>query len=297
MDRTRLLPTASLAGFAALAAALALVPGAAAQDDPCDPHTALFDDLQYYQDGALAASGTALQGNVHAGGNLTAQVTVADGCEATVTLVAYDVDTGADMATAVSVDTQNLAEGVHNLTVSVPDCTFQVDLVVGAVVEAASSPEVLYQAEGRLLAYATGTADCATATLPELPCPVGVQVTAQADGSILLEFAAPVGLGLNTGLAGSADGTALAILRSTPGAPTETVATLSTEATSYLDTGVEEGTTYLYTIVLVHGDAIVSAGCPANEATSIPDLGTGAAVAAAGILGTAGYALARRRKE
>ncbi|MEA3190701.1 MAG: hypothetical protein QOD77_1283 [Thermoplasmata archaeon] len=296
MDRT---PTLLLGCFTAFATLLA-IPVATAQDAgaECDVHTELLADIQYYLDGGLVASGTALQGNVQTGGNLTAQVTVAEGCEAQVALVAYDVDAASDVAAAVSVDAQLLGEGTHNLTVAVPDCLFEVTLVAGAVLEAATSPEVLYQAEGRLIAFATGGLDCTVQVLPDLPCPGNVVVSAQADGTVLLEFLGAIDgdLGLDLDATATTETAALAVLRATPGGAFETIATVSTGTTSYLDTTAAEGEVYLYAVVLVQGDLVLTLDCPVNEVTTIPDLPTGIAVGAAGILGTGAYALLRRRK-
>jgi hypothetical protein len=174
----------------------------------------------------------------------------------------------------------------------------QVDLVAGAAIHAATSPEVLYQAEGRLLAVAHGGLECAAQIPAILPCP-SVHVTAQADGSVLLEFAAITDLDLGLGVDADAvaNATAIAVLRSTPGGAFEQVATLSASATSYVDTAVAEGEVYLYAIVAVHGDAVLSLDCPVKEVTAIPDFPTAFGAAAAGVAGIGAYAVMRRRKE
>jgi hypothetical protein len=104
------------------------------------------------------------------GGTATVNFTVAAGCDVQLSLVSYKAPAGVfDAGTAsqqVLFDsaTATLAAGPHMLSVSVPNCFFQVDFVMGQPITQLGTGG-FYGSQGRLIsAMNGGSTSCATST-------------------------------------------------------------------------------------------------------------------------------------
>lgn len=117
-----------------------------------------------------------------------------------------------------------------------------------------------------------------------MECPTELAATARGDGGVNLTFSPAPG----------SDGTN--IYRAEGTGDFEFLATVGPGETAYADNTTEPGVTYTYTVTALYGDSETQE-CGQVEVTTIPDLPTFAAVGAAGVLGTAAYAVARRRKQ
>ena len=123
-----------------------------------------------------------LAGNVHQGDTVQARFTVAAGQTVTLSLVSYEAPTPAFIAALASQQmvyqsqTQTFGPGQHTLTVRVPNCYFQVDLVLGPVIDhfGPAGSNTFYSTQGRLISSGFGgTQPC----LPP-PTPLGAGTTA-----------------------------------------------------------------------------------------------------------------------
>lgn len=107
-----------------------------------------------------------MQGNVDAGDTVTANFTVAEGCEdVRVSFASYYAPSNeyheaqANKQKLFQSDTGLFsAGGPHALTVQVAECNFQTDFVRGEVINNLEAPDELYSAQGRLLDDAFGPA-------------------------------------------------------------------------------------------------------------------------------------------
>ncbi|MEA3190145.1 MAG: large repetitive protein [Thermoplasmata archaeon] len=118
----------------------------------------------------------------------------------------------------------------------------------------------------------------------ELPCPTDLVLLARSDGSVELTFTPAPG----------SNGTM--VYRAEGDGDFEHIANLDAGVGTYIDADTEDGVTYTYMVTALFGDS-ESEGCAQVEVTTIPDLPTFVAVGAAGLLGTAAYAIARRKQE
>lgn len=129
------------------------------------------------------------------GATVTMRFTVRDACAPlTVSLVAYKapgptfVRADAAKQTVVAAATKAFGPGPAALSVAIPTCYFQVDLVVGAVKAHLGGAGSFYAREHRLVAHATGgTKACTTVkgvkivkppTLPRTGAPIAAEVLA-----------------------------------------------------------------------------------------------------------------------
>ena len=111
---------------------------------------------------------TNLAGNVHQGDTVTANFTVAAGANVTLSLVSYHAPGPVTTASNISlqeisqVQTATFGAGKHSLTVTVPDCYFQVDFVGGTAIDhfGPAGSNILYQQEGRLISADMGGDHC-----------------------------------------------------------------------------------------------------------------------------------------
>ncbi|MEA3189657.1 MAG: hypothetical protein QOD77_239 [Thermoplasmata archaeon] len=117
----------------------------------------------------------------------------------------------------------------------------------------------------------------------EPTCPTDLVALARGAGGVQLTFTAAPG----------SDGSN--VYRAEGEGDFEYLATVGAGVGMYVDDTATNGVTYTYMVTSLYGDAEVGQ-CPQVEVTTIPDLGTGIAVTAAGVLGVAAYAFSRRRK-
>ena len=109
-----------------------------------------------------------LAGNVHQGDTVTANFTVAAGAYVTLSLVSYHAPGPVTTASNIAlqeisqVQTTTFGSGKHSLTVTVPDCYFQVDFVGGLAIDhfGPAGSNILYQQEGRLISADMGGDHC-----------------------------------------------------------------------------------------------------------------------------------------
>jgi hypothetical protein len=116
----------------------------------------------------LSAAG-AIQG-ASQGGTATVNFTVAAGCNVQLSLVSYKAPSAtfsgdtANQQVLFDAATTTLAAGAHSLSVSVPNCFFQVDFVLGQPI-AQLGPGNFYGPQGRLISSSNGgSTSCAAAT-------------------------------------------------------------------------------------------------------------------------------------
>ena len=111
-----------------------------------------------------------LTGRVQPGDRITAYVTVAPGCTAVpIGLASYQAQASVFDPTLEQTlfdsDAQSVGAGEHQLTVDVPTCYFQADLIVGPLLQRVGPPSDYYRA--RQLDYATGgSSACPAASAP-----------------------------------------------------------------------------------------------------------------------------------
>lgn len=107
------------------------------------------------------------------GGTASVNFTVAAGCNVQLSLVSYKAPSaGFDASTAsqqvlFDSSTATLAAGAHTLSVSVPNCFFQVDFVFGAPLATLgpAGSNNFYSSQGRLISAANGgSTSCAVTT-------------------------------------------------------------------------------------------------------------------------------------
>jgi hypothetical protein len=111
---------------------------------------------------------TNLAGNVHQGDTVAANFTVAAGANVTLSLVSYHAPGPVTTASNISlqeisqVQSATFGPGKHSLTVTVPDCYFQVDFVGGPAIDhfGPAGSNILYQQEGRLVSADMGGDHC-----------------------------------------------------------------------------------------------------------------------------------------
>lgn len=118
---------------------------------------------------------TTLLGNVTEGDTVTANFTVAPGKTVTLSLVSYTAPAPTTswenllLQKISDVNTGTFSAGSHSLTVTVPNCYFQVDFVGGLAINkfGAIGSNILYGAQGRLISYDNGgtkSCDCGEET-------------------------------------------------------------------------------------------------------------------------------------
>jgi len=123
----------------------------------------------------IARTVTSLSGHVHAGDRVVAHVTIAGGCSTEqVSLVSYSAPsdvysrtTAASQTVFMSDTTGIVGPGPYALTVTVPSCFFQVDVVTGSVIEhfGPANTGNYYADQNRLIDSANGGAtSCASPT-------------------------------------------------------------------------------------------------------------------------------------
>ncbi len=121
---------------------------------------------------ARLSSGGSIAG-ASQGGTATANFTVAAGCTVQLSLVSYKAPSASFSASTASQqvlfdsDTQTLTAGVHSLSVSVPNCFFQVDFVFGSPIATLgpAGSNNFYSAQGRLISGMNGgTTSCVVTT-------------------------------------------------------------------------------------------------------------------------------------
>ncbi|MDQ2912328.1 MAG: hypothetical protein M3T56_03635, partial [Chloroflexota bacterium] len=117
---------------------------------------------------AQVSAGGAIQG-ASQGGTATVNFTVAAGCNVQLSLVSYKAPSAAFSAETASQQvlfdsaTATLAAGAQTLSVSVPNCFFQVDFVLGSPI-AQLGTGGFYGSQGRLIsAMNGGTTSCTAA--------------------------------------------------------------------------------------------------------------------------------------
>ncbi len=123
---------------------------------------------------ARISAGGAIAG-ASQGGTATVNFTVAENCTLQLSLVSYKAPSASFSASTASQQvifdskTMTLGAGAHTLSVSVPNCFFQVDFVFGAPIATLgpAGSSNFYSAQGRLISGMNGgTASCATTTPP-----------------------------------------------------------------------------------------------------------------------------------
>jgi hypothetical protein len=138
----------------------------------------LLSGITYTIDGTRTVS--TLTSNVHEGDTVAANFTVAKNSSVTLSLVSYhapsatfDPTTASQQVVADS-KTGTFGPGAHSMTVTVPDCYFQVDFVGGAVITqfGPAGSNIFYQQEGRLISNANGGdhscgCDCGCTSTPQ----------------------------------------------------------------------------------------------------------------------------------
>lgn len=107
---------------------------------------------------------TSLQGNLHENDVVTANFTVAAGKTATLSFVSYhnplnvNNNDGLLKQDVFNYDTKTFGAGKHQLTVTLPDCYFQVDFVGGYVIDkfGPAGSNIMYTPQNRLIAAGLG---------------------------------------------------------------------------------------------------------------------------------------------
>ncbi|MEA3190703.1 MAG: hypothetical protein QOD77_1285 [Thermoplasmata archaeon] len=274
-----------LLATAALAVLAFFAPTATATgSDECPDHPAdLLADVSYTVDGTTYAS---LDGNVVAGAVVTVTFTTTQGCEALYSLVSYNADADFDLESQTVFDSETVETGVdtYTLTVTVPDCYFQVDFVGGAVIEHFTPPEGTYHGEGRFIAGDTGGDTECLPPPPELACPTDLAGFEAPQGSMSISWTQAEGA------------TGYRVYLAVGDGDLEMVHEGDATLAGYGIAPVEAGVVYTFKVTALYGDA-ESEGCETLELTGIPEFPTGIAVVAAGVLGTVGYAVMLRRRK
>lgn len=201
--------------------------------------------------------------------------------------VSYDAPADFALAGQTVHDAQTATFGPGNASLVVKvGCTYQLDFVVGGVLEHFDPPQVTYHAQERFIDGGTGSNDCAPppcdAACAGIPCPTDLAAAAHADGSVTLTFTPPPGA------------TTVSIARSLDGGPSSPLAELAGNATTYADTTSAAGHAYVYTVT-ASGDGSTSKDCATAALTVVPDLATPVALGIAG-LATLGCAVVLRRR-
>jgi hypothetical protein len=104
--------------------------------------------------------------NTHAGDTVTAVFTLSGCGEKQVSFVSYNTTADHNLPdqTVFDSDTGTLTAGSHSLTIQVPPCYFQIDLVYGPVIEHFNPPTVTYHAQNRFIDGLVGGSECTTTT-------------------------------------------------------------------------------------------------------------------------------------
>src|SRR6185437_2718914 len=117
----------------------------------------LLSGITYTIDGTKTV--TTLTNNVHERDTVTANFTVAKNSSVTLSLVSYHAPSASFDATTANQQvvadskTGTFGSGAHSMTITVPDCYFQVDFVGGTVITqfGPAGSNIFYQQEGRLI--------------------------------------------------------------------------------------------------------------------------------------------------
>lgn len=141
----------------------------------------LLSGITYTIDGTKTV--TTLTNNVHEGDTVTANFTVAKNSSITLSLVSYHAPsatfdpTTANQQVVADSKTGTFGPGAHSMTITVPDCYFQVDFVGGAVITqfGPAGSNIFYQQEGRLISNANGgDHSCGCGCMPNTPPPSSI---------------------------------------------------------------------------------------------------------------------------
>lgn len=267
-----------------LASAIAFTPGAAAWPDrPCPDGELPVVTAYHYESGGVEYVDLT---DFQAGAEVTVVFTM-EGCgERSLAFVAYDAT--ADF-TLEGQEVNNYAieyfmEGEGQLTLSVPDCFYQLAFVYGDVIFAFDSETgVNYSDQDRLIDGIQAGSACEPTPPPPTPCPTDVGAVANADGSITLSFTPAAGSDGSNLFRAEGDGDFVFKGHLAAGASTTT------------DTDIEAGVAYSYMVTGTFGQ-LQSEGCGAVEVSAIPEFPTGIAAALAGACGILSYAFLRRKK-
>jgi hypothetical protein len=178
------------ASFAACLGMGALATGALAATTSTD--TCQFSGKQLVQSVSFTDNeGTfaTLAGHVQPGDHVVANFTVPANCSVVLSFVSYqapgatyDPNTASQQTVFNSQDSVTFAAGDHSMAVDIPSCFFQVDFVLGAVIDQLG-PGNFYDAQGRLISTGNGgittcggggTQGITTPTTPTTPPQTGV---------------------------------------------------------------------------------------------------------------------------
>ncbi len=134
-----------------------------------------YDYTITHKDGTKQTGVKSLQGNLKSGDTVTVNFKIAASCkDVELSLVSYKAtsatftkETGAQQ-TLFKKDTGKWDAGDHTMTVTVPDCYFQVDFVRGAVIEklGPANTNNYYSDQGRLIDSGNGGQECTTTPPP-----------------------------------------------------------------------------------------------------------------------------------
>jgi len=143
----------------------------------------LLSGITYTIDGTKTV--TTLTNNAHEGDTVTANFTVAKNSSVTLSLVSYHAPSASFDATTANQQvvadskTGTFGPGAHSMTVTVPDCYFQIDFVGGTVITqfGPAGSNIFYQQEGRLISNANGgdhSCGCDCGCTPNTPQPSSI---------------------------------------------------------------------------------------------------------------------------
>jgi hypothetical protein len=160
-------------GSLTLLACSTALPGASATQVGCPEGNAKMTSHEYFINGALVPVATL--DTVQSGDDVRVHFTLAPGCEnVRVSFVSYNTDANhtLDTQTVFDSDTGSFT-GEGNLTISLPKCFWQVDLVFGDVIEHFDTQKgVTYHGQNRFIDGAQGGKECAQ--VPFFPTPAAV---------------------------------------------------------------------------------------------------------------------------
>jgi hypothetical protein len=188
-----------------LAAALLLAPSALASEEEPDTTCTGARLVAYHYEVANVTYQdlSELAGTLEAGEEVKAVLEL-EGCGTeTVTFAAYEAEPGFALATQtlLAADTKVATNGTVVLSLQVPPCLYQLNLVYGEAIQAFQPPAVTYQAEHRFIDGLQDGKVCEAMLPPTLPSTSPVEPTTVEAPPTQVPFF-PGGMAIALGLAG-----------------------------------------------------------------------------------------------
>lgn len=276
----RIQASALVAGLIALATVAAMPVHAQTVTTDCDEGVRVVE--QTYTHAGVEYE--QMPSHLEAGSELTVNFRL-EGCgETQVSLVSYQAQGDFDLSQhdLFDVDTGVYAQGGHNLTVTVPECFFEIDFVLGAAIEHFAGPNGTYHGQDRIIAAVRGGVECGAPAAQVEVCPPTLSAKTRGDAAVELEWNSTTSAATHL------------VYRSEGSGTPSLLGEVSGEAGGMVDTTAKAGAAYTYELAVTTDGEKVS--CATVQVGSMPSFPTAVGAVLAATLGVLGYAAMRRRR-